>query len=145
MSEQMVSVSRVIDATPQEIFDVIADPARHCEFDGSGTVREARSTERLSMGAKFGMNMKLGVPYVIGNTVVEFDEPKRIAWRHMGHHRWRYELVEVEGGTEVTETFDWSTSKLKWFIERAGYPEKHPPNMEKTLERLDALLRAQKA
>jgi len=140
MSTRQVSVSRVIDATPKEIFDVLADPTRHQDFDGSGTVRSAKTSERLEMGAKFGMSMKLGVPYVIGNTVVEFVEDEQIAWRHIGRHRWRYQLEEVEGGTRVTETFDWSTALLPRAIEIAGYPTKHPVNMEKTLERLDGLV-----
>ena len=35
------SVERVIAAPPETIFAIIADPKRHHEFDGSGTVREA--------------------------------------------------------------------------------------------------------
>ena len=83
------------------------------------------------------MGMKMGVPYSTKNTVVEFDEGRLIAWQHFGKHRWRYTLEPVEGGTNVTETFDWSTARSPWFIEKMGYPEKHPANMAKTLERLD--------
>lgn len=140
-NEQHVSVSRVIDAPASEIFDLLADPAKHGEFDGSGTVQSSRSgPERLQLGSKFGMNMKLGVPYIISNKVVEFEEDKLIAWAHFGKHRWRYELEEVEGGTKVTETFDWSTAFFPKGIELMGYPKKHPASMEKTLERLDALV-----
>jgi hypothetical protein len=66
--------------------------------------------EPLRLGTKFGMNMKIGVPYLITNTVVEYEQDRLIAWRHWGRHRWRYELEPVEGGTEVTESFDWSTA-----------------------------------
>ena len=72
---------------------------------------------RLTLGATFGMKMKLGVPYPIENTVVEFEENRLIAWRHMGGHRWRYELEPVDDGTKVTETFDWSTSKAPFALE----------------------------
>ena len=137
---QQVSTSRIVAAPRQEIFDVLADPSRHGDFDGSGTVGSARAAQRLSPGAKFGMNMKLGIPYVIGNTVVEFVEGERIGWQHLGKHTWRYELADVEGGTEVTETFDWSTARIPKAIELAGYPKKHLPNMEKTLERLEQLV-----
>ena len=52
-----------------------------------------KGPERLSQGATFGMDMKpFGMPYKIRNTVVEFDEGRRIAWRHFGGHRWRYVL-----------------------------------------------------
>ena len=53
--------------------------------------------------------MKLfGLPYKIRNTVVEFDEDRRIAWRHFGGHRWRYVPRAQPGGTRVTESFDYS-------------------------------------
>lgn len=137
-----VSVSRVIAATPEAIFAVIADPSRHPEMDGSGTVKASNDAEpqRLEMGSTFGMSMKMGVPYRIKSKVVEFDENRLIAWQHFGKHRWRYELAPVEGGTEVTETFDWSTARSPWFIEKMGYPTKHVPSMEKTLERLEGLV-----
>ena len=92
-------------AEPQAIFDLLADPTKHALIDGSGTVRDAQpgNPERLSLGAKFSLSMKQGLPYKITNEVVEFDEPTQIAWRHIGHHVWRYRLRPVDGGTEVTE------------------------------------------
>ena len=144
--EQMVSVSRVIDATPEEIFAVIADPSKHPVIDGSGSVQGERfGPDKLTaVGDKFGMKMRFNgmVPYRITSTVMEFEENERIAWAHFGKHRWRYELEPVEGGTKVTETFDWSTALVPKAIELAGYPKQHPANMEKTLERLDEHLTA---
>ena len=125
--EQNVSASRLINAPAEAIFAVLANPARHAEIDGSGTVRGSRqeSPELLTMGSKFGMKMKIGVPYDMRSTVVEFEENKLIAWAHFGKHRWRYELEEVDGGTMVTETFDWSTARSPKFIELMGYPKKN--------------------
>jgi hypothetical protein len=142
MTDQIVSRSRVIDAPASKIFGVLADPARHAEIDGSGSVRQARLTDpqRLELGSRFGMDMRIGVPYRITNVVVEFDEDRLIAWRHFGRHRWRYELEPVEGGTKVTESFDWSTSPIGWVLELMGYPDKHGPNIETTLERLEAVV-----
>ena len=53
--------------------------------------------------------MKLVVPYRMTNEVVEFVENETIAWRHLGGHIWRYRLDEVDGGTKITEEFDWRT------------------------------------
>ena len=148
MSKQRsVSVSRQIAAPAEVIFDILADPSRHAEIDGSGTVRGAKldDPERLKMGARFGMKMKIVVPYDMRSTVVEFEENRLIAWAHFGKHRWRYELEPNDEGTLVTETFDWSTALSPQFIELAGYPKKHPANMEKTLERLDAVATADAA
>ncbi len=140
MSERQVSVTRVINAPAQAIFDVLADPAKHALIDGSDSVQGSRNgnPERLSQGARFAMDMKIGLPYRIQNTVVEFEDGKRIAWQHFGKHVWRYVLEPAEGGTKVTETFDWANSRAPWFIELMGYPRKHPAGMAATLERLDA-------
>jgi hypothetical protein len=146
MSERVVSVSRVVRAAPATIFAVLTDPARHGEIDGSGTVRQLRGgSERLQLGSTFGMDMRIGfLPYRIANTVKEFEEGSSIAWAHAGGHRWRYELVPVDGGaaTEVTESFDWSTAPLpvQKFIELMRYPDRHPANMAATLERLAAVV-----
>ena len=140
MSDRSVSVSRVIAAPPEKIFDVLATPSGHAVIDGSGTVKgEQVGPDRLTeVGDRFGMKMKMyGLPYKMSSNVVEFEENRLIAWAHFGGHRWRYELEPVEEGTRVTETFDWSTAKAPKFIELMGYPKKHPAAMEKTLERLD--------
>ena len=139
-NERKVSVSRVIDASPADIFAVLTDPLQHPVIDGSGMVKgENFGPDRLTdVGDEFGMKMSFsGIPYRIKNTVKEYEENELIAWSHFGGHRWRYELEKVDGGTKVTETFDWSTSTTPRVIELMGYPKKHPANMEATLERLD--------
>jgi uncharacterized protein YndB with AHSA1/START domain len=144
MADRVVSVSRVIKAPAGVIFDLLVDPAKHSTFDGSGTVLEARGgSDRLELGMKFGMDMKIGpLPYRISSTVKEFEEDRLIAWAHFGGHRWRYELEPLKGGksTKVTESFDWSTARVPQFIELAGYPKKHPAAMEATLERLAGIV-----
>jgi hypothetical protein len=101
-----------VDAPAQAVFDVLAAPAQHPAFDGSGTVRtQVSGPERLSLGARFGMGMRIRLPYRTDNTVVEFEEGRRIAWCHVNRHRWRYELEPIdEGSTLVTETFDGRTA-----------------------------------
>ena len=137
-TSRVVSASRHIAAPAETIFDLLADPARHHEIDGSDTVRggHADNPARLSLGDKFGMDMRMGVPYRITNEVVEFDEPRQIAWRHFGHHIWRYELEPDADGTLVTESFDWSKARVPVIYEWVGYPAKHEKNMAATLERL---------
>ena len=146
MSAKIISDSRVLPFPADAIFDVLASPAGHVEMDGSGTVRGVASgPERLRDGARFRMKMKLGVPYQMSSTVREFEENRRIAWAHVGGHRWRYELEEVAGGTRVTESFDWSTSRAPRFIEMVGYPERHKANLQKTLERLEEVVARRQA
>jgi uncharacterized protein YndB with AHSA1/START domain len=135
-----VSRTRIVAGPAEEIFSLLADPSKHSLIDGSGTVRDARSDapERLAMGSTFGMNMKFGVAYKMTNTVMEFEENRLIAWRHIGGHRWRYELEPVDGGTKVTETFDWSTAKAPLALELTKTPQRNVKSIEKTLDRLAA-------
>lgn len=131
--------SRFVDATPHEVFELLRDPSMHPLIDGSGTVRAALGKgDKLMPGSEFGMQMRMGVPYRISNTVVEFDQDALLAWRHFSGHRWRYELEPTEGGTLVSETWDASRLRHKWVLRLMGYTRTTGPNMERTLERLAA-------
>jgi hypothetical protein len=146
-TDKIVSDTRDIPAPAHAIFELLADPARHAEIDGSDMVQAARPSgpERLSLGAKFGMDMKIFglVPYAISNEVVEFVEDERIAWRHFGHHIWRYELEALDDETtRVTESFEWGTARFPPMYEWVGYPEKHQKNIAVTLERLEQVMTA---
>lgn len=133
-------MERVIPASASRIFGVLADPALHPVIDGSGTVRKARdgAPDRLAPGAEFGMSMRIGLRYRITNTVVEFDEGRRLAWRHLGRQVWRYELEAVDGGTLVRETFDYTDALSPLALELLRFPSRNRRGMERTLERLEA-------
>lgn len=135
-----VTRRRLVAAPPSAVFDLLADPAQHALIDGSGTVKASRDAapQRLALGAEFGMDMRLGVPYRIQNTVVEFEEDRKIAWRHFNGHRWRYELTEAPGGTLVSETWDASRIKHQWILRLMGFTRSTPGNIERTLDRLAA-------
>jgi len=133
----------VIEAPAQQIFDLIADPRCHPLFDGSGTLQGSISGPlRLHLGAKFGMAMKIKVPYRITNTVVDFEEGRKISWSHLMKWRWSYELRDLGSGkTEVTETFDahdipWLAAK---WLDATGSLELNPKWMAKSLVQLKAL------
>jgi hypothetical protein len=140
--DQARVVSETIDvvAPPGVVFAILADPEQHTRIDGSGSVQKLlKGPDRLSKGATFGMDMKLfGLPYRIRNTVVEFDEDRRIAWRHFGGHRWRYLLEPIEGGTRVTESFDYSRYGVaqRLVIELAGFPARNRAGIAGTLVKL---------
>lgn len=152
MSNDVVSVERVIPAPPASIFAYVADATRHREIDGSGSVRAAKGNpEPLELGSRFGMSMKIGLPYSMVNKVIEFEQDRVIAWQTfgpsvigkvVGGRIWRYELEPVDGGTLVRETWDitkespisrFSTRRMASMTKR---------NMEKTLERIEELVSA---
>ena len=149
-SNDVETVERVIPAPASVIFDLLADPRRHPDIDGSGTVRETKPgvVERLSLGSKFGMSMKLGVKYSMISEVIEFEENRRIAWQSRppsnfgakfgGGRIWSYDLEPVEGGTRVRESWDISQEKVKAFVRPARKRTKKA--MEKTLARIEEIV-----
>jgi uncharacterized protein YndB with AHSA1/START domain len=137
-----ISVSKMIPAPASRIFDVLADPRQHTLLDGSGSVSSVKNAPvRLALGSTFSMNMKMGLGYVTRNRVVEFEENRRIAWHHFAQFIWRYELEDVDGGTKVTESFDYDRP-WAFAIIAVGYPERNRVAMETTLQRLEALVTA---
>jgi uncharacterized protein YndB with AHSA1/START domain len=151
-SRDVVSVERVIAAPADRIFELLANPDRHHDIDGSGSVRDAKqSPPRLTMGAQFGMSMHLGIKYSTVNEIIEFDDGKRIAWqtrpagnlqgRFFGGRIWRYELEPAGGGTLVRESWDISQEKgpIKNVL-RTGRSKDHTrKSMEQTLVKIAQL------
>jgi hypothetical protein len=137
----------VVDAPASEVFDVLADPRRHAEFDGSGTVQGSVSgPDRLALGSRFGMSMRLKVPYRTDNEVVEFEEDRRIAWCHVNRHRWRFELEPVDASsTRVTETFDGRTAIFPPALLLMNAYSNNQVAVAKTLVRLKRLVEEQGA
>ena len=143
--QRKVSVERRIDAPAEKIFAILADPRRHCEIDGSGTLNRLTASDTpLTLGSTFSMRIKLSfVAYTVTNRVLEFEENRLITWAHWQGQRWSYRLEpQPDGRTLVRETFDWSTARLPVSIEFNGTHKKNERSMEKTLERLAALVEA---
>ena len=136
-----------IDAPPAQVFDVLADPALHSSFDGSGTLTGlSGGPGRLALGSHFGMGMRLKVPYRTDNTVVEFEEGRLIAWCHFNRHRWRYELQPIgESATEVTETFDGRTALFPPSLLLINAYENNQKAVAKSLVRLKAFVESGQA
>lgn len=149
MTSDTITVERTIDATPERIFALLSDAGKHSSIDGSGTVKGTRQESRpLSLGAKFGMSMQLGMVYKTSNEVIEFEQDRRIAWQTTGMHGiiggriWRYELSATDGGTLVRETWDVSKDRQKFFLKRSRMAPAAKVGMRKTLERIAETLEA---
>jgi len=133
----------VINAPASKIFEVLANPRAHSSFDGSGTIEKSISgPSRLHLGAKFSMAMKIKVPYRITNTVVAFEENKKITWCHLMKWTWSYELKDLGNSTtQVTEIFDGNTIPAfsRWWLKKTGAVGRNPKFMAKSLVQLKAL------
>lgn len=137
--EAVISRRVVVNASPATLFDLLADPGRHGELDGSGTVQAVVSgPSRLGLGDRFSVGMRLGpVPYRITSVVTDFSENARLEWRHPVGHRWRWEFVELGPElTQVTESWDYRDGRGRRLLEFAGYPRKNADGISQTLEKL---------
>ena len=116
-------VERFIPVPAQQLFDIVANPRQLPQIDGSGTVKtvSAMGPEKLSLGSKFSVGMKLGASYGMINTVTEYEEGRRIAWKPKGDYMWRYTFTPVTGGTVVAEEWDARTSKRRFFMGLLGF------------------------
>jgi uncharacterized protein YndB with AHSA1/START domain len=143
----VVSVDRVINAPAAALFAVVADATRHPEIDGSGQLVKAKdgAARQLALGSTFGMAMRMGVPYTVTNTVIEFEQDRRIAWRtvlagplgrFLGGRIWRYEFEPVDGATLVTESWDLSQDKQAFFLNNPKIGQATAASMSKSLDRL---------
>ena len=140
-----VEVSRRIEAPAAPIFEILANPQRHVDFDGSDMLRGAVFDRPISrVGDAFTMKMnfdRLGGDYLMLNYVVEFEPDRRIFWepapgdpsRAEGDdpskvgipagYRWGYILTpDGADATVVTEVFDYGTvtEEIRQFLLRDG-------------------------
>lgn len=131
VSRDAVSATAVVGAPAESVYEFLRRPANHVLLSGDKSVRGVvRGPERLALGDRFGMKMRVGLPYLIRSKVVEFDENRRLAWCHIGGHRWRWELEpRNDGTTTVTETFDMSTARVPAALRMFGFPKRHEANV----------------
>lgn len=110
------SAARQIDASAAEIFDILSNPQRHAETDGSGMVVSADQGDRLkNVGDTFTMNMtKEDGDYQTTNEVFAIQENKLIGWKNVENTtagvkvgaKWLYELEPIDAdNTNVTLTY----------------------------------------
>jgi uncharacterized protein YndB with AHSA1/START domain len=141
---RVVSASREIAASPERIFELIADPAQQPRWDGNDNLSEAQEGQRVrQVGDVFTMTLTTGS--VRQNHVVEFEEARRIAWhpsevgRRQPGHLWRWELEPLgDSRTLVTHTYDWTllTDTNRLPAARATTPDR----LNASLDRLAALV-----
>jgi hypothetical protein len=156
---QPVAVSRRIRAPAGEIFEILANPARHPEFDGSDMLRGAVTPTMIcGLGDIFVMKMYLSEigNYEMYNHVVEYEQDRRIGWEPEAGHghpltapdsakptrrgvRWSYQLSpDGPAATIVTEIYDCSQASDEDQAEMDN-GKIWTEDMAKTLELLDAL------
>lgn len=130
--EQKITVQRTIDAPAKDVFEVLTNPERHAELDGSGFVRSDEKTDRIqAVGDVFTMNMSgdhMGGEYQTDNHVTAYDTNKMVGWKtapagtEPPGWEWLWEL-EPQGSdsTIVTHTYDWSGVTDQALLDKVGF------------------------
>lgn len=147
MSEKSITVSRVIDAPAEEIFEVLTLPAKHPDLDASGTVISGTDQRIQNVGDVFVMNMHaemMGGDYKTENHVTGLEPNKLIAWKPCPEGttvedngwEWMYELQpEGSDSTTVTLTYSWEHANPK-VTKKISFPLFGEKVLEESLERL---------
>jgi hypothetical protein len=117
---ERIEVARAIAADPAAIFAVLRDPQGHVSIDASGMLMSASGSPASAVGDSFVVHMDrdslrdflLGL-YDVTVTFVTYEQDREIAWaigsgeRRLGHI-YGYRLEPFDGGTIVTQYYDWS-------------------------------------
>ena len=146
--QKSVVVSRVIDASAADIFNLLSNPERHHELDGSGMVISDEKTDRITAsGQVFTMNMnnaKMG-DYQTDNHVTGYDHNKILAWQtavagtEPKGWQWVWELQpDGSDSTEVTLTYDWNNVTDKETLKQVTFPMVSKEDLEQSLNQLAA-------
>ncbi|OBG34225.1 SRPBCC family protein [Mycobacterium sp. E3198] len=144
--ERIVSATRVISASAERIFELIADPAQQPSWDGNNNLASSAPGQRVrQVGDVFKTTLTNGA--VRENHVVEFIEGSTIAWRPAEPkklppgHLWRWELHPINATlTSVTHTYDWTALTDSTRFERAGSTT--PEMLRESIDRLATLAQA---
>ena len=144
-----ITVQRTIDAPTQDVFDVLSNPERHPELDGSGFVISDEKTDRITgTGQVFRMNMTgdhMGGDYQTDNTVTGYDPNHLLAWQTAPADtdppgwEWTWELTaRGSDATDVRLTYDWSRVTDPGLLKKVSFPLVNQQQLEDSLANLAA-------
>ncbi|CAN5397625.1 SRPBCC family protein [soil metagenome] len=147
--QQSITVSRSIDASSAEVFEVLSNPDNHHAIDGSGLVRSVDTADRIShTGQVFTMNMSgahMGGDYQTDNHVTGFADGHLLAWQSTpaGTEPFGWEWVwrlDSDGpdSTQVTLTYDWSKVTDKDLLSKLSFPLVAEEQLQESLNNLAA-------
>jgi hypothetical protein len=143
-----ISTTVEMNASTEEVWDVVSDLARMPEF--SPELRKAFVVGKPGVGARvIGINRRKAVVWPTTSTVVRWEPGRAVAWRtRESGATWVYELEPTATGTAVTgrrvlPRFSFGTSLLAPVIGgAAGHDTELAAGIRTTLERIQATVEA---
>jgi Polyketide cyclase / dehydrase and lipid transport len=156
-----IEVSRVIAATPGDVFAVLRDPRGHVDIDASGMLMDATGDPVSAVGDRFTVHMDrraLGdLPwqdYDVEVVITAFVPDREIAWTIEGRmkpplrHVYGYRLEpagDKAGEVTVTSYYDWSQLDPSWQSSSGSFPVVPESALKATLGILDRTVRRRRA
>lgn len=153
-----IEVSRLISATPGEVFAVLRDPHGHVDIDASGMLMDATGAPVNEVGDRFTVHMDrraLGdLPweaYDVDVVITAFEPDREIAWTIEGQlkppirHVYGYRLEPYDQGVLVTSYYDWSELDPSWQSLSDSFPIVPESALKATLGILDRTVRRRRA
>ena len=148
MTDNKITVERTINAPSDTIFEVLTNPDRHKELDGSGFIQAVSKGDRITgVGDTFTMDMAgdhMGGEYQTDNHVVGYDPNRLLAWQtapagtEPKGWQWVWEL-ESQGSdrTLVRHTYDWEQVRDEALLAKNLFPLVKQDQLEQSLQQLD--------
>jgi hypothetical protein len=141
-------VVETVDRSAAALFAVLADPRRHTEIDGSGTLQaDVDARPITAVGQIFTMAMhypSLG-HYRTDNHVLEFEPDHRIVWttaragQPPAGVRWGWQFDPAgPDRTTIRHRYDWSQVTDPAVLARVSFPRVSAEALQETVRRLVA-------
>jgi Polyketide cyclase / dehydrase and lipid transport len=122
MDDLRYSASVVVASSPESLYDLVADVTRTGEWSPVCKACWWDDGEGPQVGAWFtGRNERPGRTWETRSQVVAAEPGREFAWAVGGvWARWGYTFTPVDGGTQVTESWEFLPAGITRFHERYG-------------------------
>jgi uncharacterized protein YndB with AHSA1/START domain len=139
-------VEVVVDASPSEVWDLLADVTRIGEWSHEcRTARWLGDDHRPRPGTRFRGRNRVGwLSWSRTNEVISADAPRELVWRTVptllfpDSTEWAVELEPVDGGTAIRQSF--MVVRAPWLLDRI-YARLIPSHQDRDAKLTQDLLR----
>lgn len=111
-----------ISCSPEQVWDLVSDVTRTGEWSAVCRACEWEDADGPAVGAHFiGHNRIPGREWSTRSTVLAADRGREFAWTvNDGWVVWRYTMDPIDGGTRLTEWWEFTEKGQAGFVERYG-------------------------
>ena len=126
MTSEHVEITRVIDASRDEVFHAWTDPDELRRWWGPGEFTCPEADVDLRPGGSYRLVMQpaAGEPFVLGGTYREVRPPERLVYT------WRWETGPAADGSESLVTVEFREAgeeRTELVLTHSDFPESHGP------------------